>query len=185
MEYRMPGLPVTHHLLELAQVHVHCIGDAIQPPIFSFCPWSFPASGTFPMSHLFTSDDQNTGVSASASVLPVNIQGWSPLRLTGLIFLLCKGLSGVFSSNHSLKAWILWPSAFFMVHLSQSRIESKKLLEIIIHLKMIEESIQQDHINYLIVSTYRLALCSANIYFLTLPNHLHREIRFYIPLKMR
>ena len=58
-------------------------------------PQSFPASGTFPISHLFISDDQNTG--ASASVLPVNIQSWSPLRLTGLIFLLSKGLSGVFS----------------------------------------------------------------------------------------
>ena len=60
-------------------------------------PQSFPASGTFPISHLFTSDDQNTG--ASASVLPVNIQSWSPLTLTGLIFLLSKGLSGVFSST--------------------------------------------------------------------------------------
>ena len=52
--------------------------------LFSFCPQPFPASGTFPMSHLFTSDDQTTGASASASILPVNIQGWSPLRLTGL-----------------------------------------------------------------------------------------------------
>ena len=43
--------------------------------LFSFCPWSFPASGTFPVSHLCTSDNQNTGASASASVLPVNIQG--------------------------------------------------------------------------------------------------------------
>ena len=65
--------------------------------LFSFCPQSFPASGTFWMSCLFTSDDQNTGASASASVLPVNIQGWSLLRLTGLISLLSKGLSGVFS----------------------------------------------------------------------------------------
>ena len=64
-----------------------------------FCPQSFPASGTFPMSCLFISDDQNTGISASASVLPVNIQGWSPLSLTGLISLLSKGLSGVFSST--------------------------------------------------------------------------------------
>ena len=52
--------------------------------ILLFCPQSFPASGTFPMSHLFTSDDRNTGASASSSsFLPVNIQGWSPLRLTG------------------------------------------------------------------------------------------------------
>ena len=54
---------------------------------------------SFPMSHLFTSDDQNTGASASASVLLVNIQGWSILRLAGLISLLFKELSGVFSST--------------------------------------------------------------------------------------
>ena len=65
---------------------------------FSFCPQSLPASGTFPMSQLFVSDDQNTGASASASVCPNNIQNWFPLRLTGLIFL-SKGLSGVFSST--------------------------------------------------------------------------------------
>ena len=55
------------------------------PDALFFCPQSFPESGTFPVSRLFTSDDQNPGASASASVLPVNIQGWSPLRLTGLI----------------------------------------------------------------------------------------------------
>ena len=67
--------------------------------LLSFCPQSFPASGNFPMSQPFASDDQNTGVSASASVLPLNIQGWFPFRLTGLISLLSKGLSGVFSST--------------------------------------------------------------------------------------
>ena len=59
----------------------------------------FPASGTFPVSCLFTPDDQNTEASASVSVLPVNIPGWSPLRLTGLISLLSTGLSRVFSST--------------------------------------------------------------------------------------
>ena len=67
--------------------------------VFSFCPPSFPASRTFPMSHLCTSVDQNSGASASASILPVNILGWSPLRLTDLISLLSKRLSGVFSST--------------------------------------------------------------------------------------
>ena len=67
--------------------------------IVSFCPQSFPTSGTFPMSRLFTSDDQNTGASASASVLPVNMQCWSPLRFTGLISLLSKRLAGIFSST--------------------------------------------------------------------------------------
>ena len=67
--------------------------------LFSFCPQSFPASGTFPVSQLFATDDQNTRVSTSASVLPTSIQGWFPLRSTGLMSLLSKGLSRVFSST--------------------------------------------------------------------------------------
>ena len=67
--------------------------------LFFFCPQSFPASETFPMSQLFTSDDQYTRASASASVIPMSIQGWFPLRLTGLISLLTKGLSEDFSST--------------------------------------------------------------------------------------
>ena len=67
--------------------------------LFSFCPQSFPPSGTFPMSQLFESGDQNTVASASASVLPTRIQGWSPLRWTGWISLQSKGLSEVFSST--------------------------------------------------------------------------------------
>ena len=66
--------------------------------LFSICPQSFLASGTFPMSWLLTADDQNTGTLVSASVTPKSMQGWFPLRLTGLISLLSKGLSGVFSS---------------------------------------------------------------------------------------
>ena len=64
---------------------------------FSFCPQSFPTSGSFPRSWLFASGAQSTR--ASALVLPVNIQGWFPLELTGLIFLLSKGLSRVFLST--------------------------------------------------------------------------------------
>ena len=76
---------------------------------FSFCLQPFPASGSFPMSRLFTSDDQNTGASASALVLPMNIQGWFPLRVTGLITDLIFSLL----QHHSSKASILWHSAFF------------------------------------------------------------------------
>ena len=65
---------------------------------FSLCPQSFPASGSFPMSQLFTSVGQSIGVSASASVLPMNIQDWSPLGWTGWISLQSKGLSRVFSA---------------------------------------------------------------------------------------
>ena len=64
-----------------------------------FCLQSFPASKSFPMSWLFISGGQGIGASASASVLSVNIQGWRPLGLTGLISLQSKGLSGVFSGT--------------------------------------------------------------------------------------
>ena len=63
---------------------------------FSSCPQSFPASGSFPVSQFFASGGQSIGASASASVLPVNIQDWFPLGLTGLISLQSKGLSLVF-----------------------------------------------------------------------------------------
>ena len=66
---------------------------------FFFCPQSFPESGSFPMSWLFTSGGQRTGPLASASVLPMNIQCWFPLGFTGLISLNSKGFSRVFSST--------------------------------------------------------------------------------------
>ena len=66
---------------------------------FSSCPQCFPASGSFQMSQLFTSGGQSIGVSASASVLPLNTQDWSPLGWTGWISLQSKGLSRVFSNT--------------------------------------------------------------------------------------
>ena len=66
---------------------------------FSSCLKSFPASGSFPMSQFFASGGQSIGASASASVLPMNIQDWFPLRWTGWISLQYKGLSRVFSST--------------------------------------------------------------------------------------
>ena len=66
---------------------------------FSSCLQSFPASESFPVSQLFASGGQSVGASPSASVLPMNIQGWFPLELTGLISLQSKGLSRVFSST--------------------------------------------------------------------------------------
>ena len=99
----MPGLSVHHQLLESTQTHVHWIGDAIQPSqpviLFSSCPQSFPASGSFQMSQLFTSGGQSTGLSASASLLPMNTQDCSPLGWTGWISLQSKGLSRVFSKT--------------------------------------------------------------------------------------
>ena len=73
------------------------ISSSIVP--FSSCPQSFPASGSFQMSQLFASGGQNIGVSASTSVLPTNIQDWSPLGWTGWISLQSKGLSRVFSNT--------------------------------------------------------------------------------------
>ena len=79
---------------------------------------SFPAPGSFQMSQFFTSDDQSIGISASASVLPMNIQDWFPLGFTGWIFLLSNWLSRVFSNTTVQKASIVWCSAFFIVQLS-------------------------------------------------------------------
>ena len=76
-------------------------------PSFSSWPQSFPASGSFLMSHLFTSGGQSIGTSASASVFPMNIQGWFPLGLTGLISLLSRVHSRVFSST------AVWKHQFF------------------------------------------------------------------------
>ena len=74
------------------------------------CFQSFPASGSFPVTELFTSGGQR--IEASVKVLPMNIQGWFPLGLTGLIALLSKGLSGVFSST------TVWKHHFFSAQTS-------------------------------------------------------------------
>ena len=98
MGYSTPGLPVHHQLPELTQTLVHWVGEAIQPPHRLSSP-SLPASGSFPMSQFFASGSQRIGVSASTSVLPMNIQDWFPLEWTGWISLQSKGLSRVFSKG--------------------------------------------------------------------------------------
>ena len=87
------------------------ISSSVVP--FSSCLRSFPASGSFQMNQFFTSGGQNIGISASASVLPVNNQDWFPLGWTGWISLQSKGLSRVFSHTTVQKH-----SAFFIVQLS-------------------------------------------------------------------
>ena len=98
-----PGLPVHYQLLEFTQNHVHQVSDAIQPshPLLSPSPPTLnpTASESFPMSQLFSWGDQSIGVSTLESVLPVNIQGWFPLRLTGWISLKSKELSRVVSNT--------------------------------------------------------------------------------------
>ena len=92
------------------------ISSSVTP--FSSCPPSFPASGSFPMSWLFAPGGQRIGVSATATVLPMNIQGWFPLRLTALISLLSKGLSRVFPSTSVWKhqSFSAQPSLWFSSH---------------------------------------------------------------------
>ena len=89
---------------------------------------SFPASGSFQMSQLFTSGGQSIGISASVSVLPMNTQDWSPLGWTGLISLQSKRLSRVFSSTTVQKHQFFWHSAFLKVQLSHPYITTGKTI---------------------------------------------------------
>ena len=105
---------------------------------FSSFPQSFPASGSFHMSQLFTSGGQSIGVSASTSVLPMNTQDWSPLEWTGWVSLQSKGLSRVpwvsertlksLLQHHSSKASILQRSAFFTAQLSHLYMSTGKTI---------------------------------------------------------
>ena len=99
-----PGLPVSRPLLKFAQVHVHCINDAIQPshPLpFSSCPQSFPTSVSFPMNWLFASGDQNAGAlaSASASVLLMSVSGLISLKIDRFDLHALKLLSNICSCH--------------------------------------------------------------------------------------
>ena len=103
--------------------HQCCLTISSSASPFSFCLQSFPASGSFPMSQLFASGGQIIAGSASVSVLPMNIQSWFPLGLTGLISLQSKGFSRVFSSTMIQKHQ---DSPFFMVHLSHPYMTTRK-----------------------------------------------------------
>ena len=98
-----PGFPVHHQLPEFTQTRVRSqwchstISSFVTP--FSSCLQSFPGSGSFQMSQFFTSGGQSIGVSASASIFPMNIQDWFPLGWTGWLSLQSKGLSRVFSNT--------------------------------------------------------------------------------------
>ena len=102
MDYSMPGFPIHHQLLKLAQTHAHRVGDATQPshPLSSPSPPAFSLSRVrvFSNESVFASCGQRIGVLASASVLPMNIRDLFPLGLSVLI-LLSKGLSRVFSNT--------------------------------------------------------------------------------------
>ena len=119
MHCSTPGFFVLHYLPEFAQIHVCWVGDAIQQshPLLPPSPFVFNISQNQSLfqwvaSWLFASGDQSIG--ASVSVLPMNIQGWFPLGLTGLISLLEKG---VFSNTTVWKHQFFWCSAYFKVQL--------------------------------------------------------------------
>ena len=131
MDLSTPGFPIHHQLPELAQTHVHQVGDAIQPshllssPSFSSCivPFSsylqsFPASGSFPRSQFFTSGGQSIG-SFSFSISPSNeYSALISFRMDWLDPLAVQGTRKSLLQHHSSKALILWHSAFFIVQLS-------------------------------------------------------------------
>ena len=96
-------------------------------PTLSSCLQSFPATGSLTMSWLFAPDSQSIGASASASVLPMNIQGWFPLGWTSLISLLSKGLSRLFSST------TVWKHQFFSAQLSLWKERAKRFWKLILN----------------------------------------------------
>ena len=105
-----PGFPDQHQFPELAQTHVHWVSDAIQPshPLSSTSSPAFNLShhsGSLPVSQFFASGGQSIGASTSASVLPMNIQDWFPLGLTGLISLQSRGLKSCKISLGSVSFW--------------------------------------------------------------------------------
>ena len=103
------------------------ISSSVAP--FSFCPQSFPTSGSFKMSWLFKSDGQSIGALTSASVFLINIQGWCPLGLIGLISLQSKGLSRLFSNTTILKHpfFSAQPSLWYNSHIHTWLLEKPQL----------------------------------------------------------
>ena len=123
MDHSTPASPAHHQLPELAQTHVHRVNDAIQlsHPLSSPSPPAlnlFQHQGSFPMSQFFPSGGQSVEASASASILPMNIQDWFLLGLIGLNLPAVQGTLKSLLQHHSSKASILWCSAFLMVQLS-------------------------------------------------------------------
>ena len=119
MDCSMPGFPVLHYLsvcsnsCPLSQWCHPTISSSVIS--LSSCPQSFLASGSFPMSRLFASGGQSIEAPASESVLPVNIQGWFPLGLTGFISLQSQRLSSIFSHTSLLNynfIWCFWHQIF-------------------------------------------------------------------------
>ena len=131
MDCSTPGLPVPDHLQNLAQVHIHCISDAIQPssPLMpsSFCPQSFTASGSFPVSWLFSSGPKYWSFSFSISP-PSGYTGLTSFRMDWLDLLAVQRTLRSLLQNRSLKASILWCCASLTVQLSQPYVTRGKTI---------------------------------------------------------
>ena len=129
MDYSTPGLPVHHQLPELAQTHIHLLAMPSNHLIlcrpFLLLPSIFPSIRVFSNESVLHIRCQSIVVSASASVLPMNIQDWFLLGWTGWISLQSKGLSSLLQ-HHSSKASPLWRSAFFIVQLSHPYMTTEK-----------------------------------------------------------
>ena len=119
---------------------------------FSSCPQSLPASGSFPMSRLFAWGSQSTGVSASASVLPMNTQDWSPLGWTSWISLQSKGLSRVFSNTIVQKHQFfgLQPSSLSNLAHTNKRVENV-LTQVILEMSGIYKAKAAEHKHCILV----------------------------------
>ena len=107
------SLTISQNLPKFMSIAWQCHPAILSSDAVFFCLPSFPASGTFPVSQLFISDDQNTRASTSALTLSVSIQGWFPLRLTGLISLPSRGLSSTMVWRHQFFGALpsLWSSS--------------------------------------------------------------------------
>ena len=124
MNCSMPGSSVLHYLLDFPQfMSIEVVMLSIHLILshhLILCLQSFPASESFPMGQLFMPSGQNTGASASATVLPVNFQNWFSLGLTGLIFFLSKGfwrsLAPQFKSINSLALSLLYDPTLISIH---------------------------------------------------------------------
>ena len=135
MDCSTPGLSVPYHLPKFAKF-IFVASVMLSSLLILWCPLlllpqSFPASGSFLMSRLFTPGGQSIGASASASLLPMNLQDWFPLGL--LVWSpYCPRDSQDLLQHHSLKASIFWCSASFMVQLSHSYMTTGKTIALTI-----------------------------------------------------
>ena len=137
MDCSTPGSSVLHYLLEFPQIHAHWVSDAVisdSAAPFSSCPQSFWESGSLLMNQFFASDDQVLELQLRYQILPMNIQGWFPLWLTGLISLQSKELSGVSSSTRARRHHFFsaLPFCFFTIQLSQLYVTTGKTIALTI-----------------------------------------------------